>query len=310
MKGIMIGTACIVTFGILVGTFFFEKYPEITTEGREQGIGIDDSKKAEQPDPLQPIYESDSIGYSLQNGQLQITFNKGNDWVKVPVEKEKLFEGEYSGTKEELIENSYTLTQDYVSFLYSDGTSPNGKSVKLLFSQDQGKTWVDVVVKEHYPPIRFRKVEFLDESFGYVIISGDRTMSQEWTTVYITKDGGKQWEETTHSNVTRLISDGGFVDENTGFLSFGILNPEEPDLYVTQDGGESWSQAGIDIPEKYHEIFVMAEVPFYEEEHLSVYINQGPNGDYQGGKVKGKFISKDKGKTWIFSMEVTPNETS
>ncbi len=29
---------------------------------------------------------------------------------------------------------------------------------------------------------------------------------------------------------------------------------------------------------------------------------------YEGGKVKGKFISKDNGKTWEFSMEVQLNE--
>jgi photosystem II stability/assembly factor-like uncharacterized protein len=179
----------------------------------------------------------------------------------------------------------------------------------MIYSIDQGKTLENTVVKEHYPPIRFRKVKFLNESFGYVIISGDRTMSQEWTTVYITNDGGKHWKETSHSNVTRLIYDGGFVDENTGFLSFGILNPVEPDLYLTQDGGKSWSKANVTIPEKYHEIFVTSEVPFNEDKHLAVYINQGPNGDYKGGRVKGKFISNDNGRTWEFSMEVLPNET-
>jgi hypothetical protein len=53
----------------------------------------------------------------------------------------------------------------------------------------------------------------------------------------------------------------------------------------------------------------MAEVPFQEDDHLTVLINQGPNGDYLGGKVKGKFISSDNGKTWAFSMEVLPNES-
>ncbi|NYE04311.1 photosystem II stability/assembly factor-like uncharacterized protein [Bacillus niacini] len=130
----------------------------------------------------------------------------------------------------------------------------------MKYSLNQGDTWEDSVVTAQYPPIRFRKVEFLNDTFGYVIISGDRTMSQEWTTVYITNDGGRQWKETTHPGVTRLIYDGGFVDENTGFLSLGILNPVEPDLYITQDRGNSWSKATIVIPEKYHEIFVMAEV--------------------------------------------------
>jgi hypothetical protein len=109
--------------------------------------------------------------------------------------------------------------------------------------------------------------------------------------------------------VTRLIKDGGFVDEHTGFLSSGFINPEEPDLYVTQDGGDSWVSASIPIPDQYNKIFVTAELPFKEEDHLAVLINQGPNGDYRGGKVKGKFLSKDNGLTWEFSAEVQANET-
>lgn len=307
---IIIATACIMILGIVIGTFIFEKSLEKTTIGpnplaeNHEIQGLDSS----QPEPLQPIFEDNSVGYSLQNNQLQITFDNGENWRVVPVEKQQLVAGENNGSANELIENSYVLTKKRVSFLYFEN-GPNGSRIKLKSSLDQGRTWEDSVVTERYPFIRFRKVEFINDSFGYVIVSGDRTMSQEWTTVYITNDGGKQWRETAHSNVTRLIYNGGFVDENTGFLSFGILNPVEPDLYVTQDGGNSWSKATITIPEKYHEIFVMAEVPFWEGDHLAVYINQGPNGDYEGGKIKGKFLSNDQGKTWEFSMEAAPNET-
>lgn len=313
MKNIIIGTACVMIFGTLAATLFFERSSEKTIHKLNVNRPEEYNKQeleSPQSKQIQGIYEDDSIGYSLQNEQLQITFNKGSDWIKVPLEKAKLFEGEYNGNEQELIENSYILTQNRISFLYVDATSPEGNSIKLINSLDQGKTWENTVVTEQYPPIRFRKVEFINDSFGYVIISGDRTMSQEWTTVFLTRDGGKRWIETTHSNVTRLIYDGGFVDENTGFLSFGILNPEVPELYLTQNGGNSWSKSTIAIPEQYHKIFVMAEVPFKEEDHLAVFINQGPQGDYKGGKVKGKFISNDNGNTWEFSMEVLPNETS
>src|SRR5699024_7437302 len=92
------------------------------------------------------------------------------------------------------------------------------------------------------------------------------------------------------------------------FLSYGTINPEEPDLYVTQDAGESWERAKVDVPEKYDAIFVSAEVPVKEDDHLTILLNQGPNGDYEGGDVKGKFISDDNGKTWQFSEEVNPDD--
>lgn len=300
MKYIVIGTACLMVIGIIAGTYFFEKEPNVsqpeTPEIRDPG-----------PPPLQSVDETAPVGYSLQQDQLQITYNKGAKWIQVPVEKENLFQGEYSGSEDELIPDSYILTEDLAAFLYARDYSVD-KSVQLLFSKDKGETWEDAKVTASSPPLRFRKVGFLNESFGYVILSADRTMSQEMITVYLSKDGGKTWKEMPHPDITRLIYDGGFVDENTGFLSFGILNPEEPDLHVTQDGGKSWSKATMEIPDQYKRIFVIAEVPFKEENHLAVYVNQGPNGDYEGGKVKGKFISDDQGRTWAFQEEVQPDE--
>jgi hypothetical protein len=300
---VLIAAACFMTLGIFISTYFYEKSDLKTMLEPIQPIEEPDTLESPQPTPLQPIYETNSIGYSIQNEQLQITYNKGQDWIEVPVDLLQLFAGEYNGTEQELIPNSYILTPNLSAFLVS------GSQMKLKYTRDQGKTWEESIVKENNISIRFRKVVFLNDSFGYVILSNERTMSQEWTTVHITNDGGKHWRETTHLNVTRLIYDGGFVDENTGFLSFGILNPVEPDLYVTQDAGSSWNKATITIPEQYHEIFVMAEAPIKEGDYLTMYINQGPNGDYQGGKIKGKFISTNNGQTWTFSEEVQPNET-
>lgn len=254
-------------------------------------------------------FTNGTIDYSLQNDQLKITFDKGITWKTVPIAKDQLFEGEYGGNNQELIENSYILSKNRIAFLYSDGPDWFAKKIILKYSLDQGDHWQEAVVTEQYPSLRFRKVDFLNENFGYVILTGDRTVSQEISNVFVTHDGGKSWKETNPTNVTRLIKDGGFVDEHTGFLSSGFINPEEPDLYVTQDGGDTWVSASIQIPDQYNKIFVTAELPFKEEDHLAVLINQGPNGDYRGGKVKGKFLSKDNGMTWEFSTEVQTNET-
>ncbi|WP_282137491.1 WD40/YVTN/BNR-like repeat-containing protein [Rossellomorea aquimaris] len=301
MKYIMIGTACLMVIGIIAGTFIFEKTPNVNQPETPE---ISDSV----PPPLQPVNEAAPVGYSLQQDQLQITYNQGDEWVKVPIEKELLFEGEYSGNEDELIEASYVLNQNRAAFLYTHDYSSPDKGVRLIYSNNKGQTWENVKVTGSSPPIRFRKVDFINDSFAYAILSADRTMSQELTTVYLSKDGGKSWNEMPRPDIMRLISDGGFVDENTGFLSFGILNPEQPDLQVTQDGGQSWNEASMDIPDQYEKIFVIAEVPFKEENHLAVYVNQGPNGDYKGGKVKGKFISIDRGRTWSFQEEVQPDE--
>lgn len=257
--------------------------------------------------PLQPIYVNDHMGYSLQNDELNITYDDGETWVTVPVKKDLLFEGEYNGNKQELIEHSYILTKDIAAFLYTEGPDWDQKQLLLTYSFDQGETWEKTVITENFAALRFRKVDFLNKNFGYVIVSGGRTMSQEYSTVFLTHDGGQTWSEADNSGVTRLIYDGGFVDDKTGFLSFGIINPEEPDFYVTQDGGNSWTKAIFQIPEEFKRIFAATEVPFQEDDYLAVLLNQGPNGDYKGGEVKGKFISRDNGKTWGYQQEVAGN---
>lgn len=305
VKKIILGTAAVMIICLVSGLIIFQNSPETAPIKLDQMNEVQDNQSDQKE---QALYADRTIDYSLQNDELKITYNKGKSWTTVPIEKGKLFEGEYSGNQQELIENSYILSKTRSAFLYSDGPGLSDKNIILTYSLDQGKNWQDVVVTDHYPSLRFRKVNFLNENFGYVILSGDRTVSQEMSNVYVTHDGGKTWMETNSSNETRLIKDGGFVDEHTGFLSYGFINPEEPDLYVTQDGGNSWMKATITIPDQYHKIFVTAEMPFKEEDHLAVFINQGSNGDYKGGKVNGKFLSNDNGKTWEFSMEVKPNE--
>ncbi|WP_164670157.1 WD40/YVTN/BNR-like repeat-containing protein [Virgibacillus doumboii] len=308
MKNSLLVLSMLMMVGLIIGTYVHQNretaaLPQLTLPTETQNdTASPDQTEQPQPDPLQPVTD-DTISYSLQNNELNITYTQGENWIKVPIEKELLFNGEYRGNKQELINDSYILTENRAAFLYKQGP------VKLKYSLSQGKSWQDSVVAESFPHLRFRKVEFLNDQFGYVIISGGRTMSQEYSTAFLTHDGGKTWEATADPPTIRMISDGGFVDETTGFLSYGTINPMEPDVYVTQDGGESWEKAAFHIPEKYDRIFVQAEVPVKEGDHLSVLVNQGPNGDYLGGKVKGKFISKDNGLTWEFSMEVQPNES-
>ncbi|MFS0647554.1 WD40/YVTN/BNR-like repeat-containing protein [Siminovitchia sp. 179-K 8D1 HS] len=301
MKYFILGISCVVMAGQIAGLIFYQ-FP-----AKQEEVPISRSV-SDSPETAvteeQPLYSKDMIDYSLQNDQLKVTYDHGESWIPVPVEKESLFGGEYNGNQQELIDNSYVLTEKRAAFLYPVGESPEGQKIKVTYSLDQGRSWETAIVAEQYPPIRFRKVAFLNDQFGYVIISGDRTMSQETSSVFLTNDGGKSWREVNSSNVTRLIADGGFIDEQTGFLSFGILNPEHPELHVTQDGGETWTKAEIHIPEQFEKIFVIAETPFKEGSTLAMLVNQGPSGDYKGGKVKGKFLSDDNGKTWEFSTEV------
>lgn len=309
MKKIMLVVSSLMMIGLIIGMYFYEKQrsskPVTQKEKLEAQV-----KEMEQtgPEVLQPMAADEEISYTLQNDELSITYNNGETWTKVPINKELLFQGEYNGNEQELIEHSYIINNKIAAFLYANTSEGYQNKLLLKYSFDKGKTWEETVITDKIIGLRFRKVDFLNESFGYVIISGERTMSFEASTVFLTHDGGSSWQETANSGVTRLISDGGFINESTGFLSFGTINPEEPDVYVTEDGGETWTNAVFQIPDDYKRIFVTAEVPIKEGNHLAVLVNQGANGDYKGGKVKGKFLSDDNGKTWEFQQEVEPNE--
>ncbi|WP_082232869.1 WD40/YVTN/BNR-like repeat-containing protein [Halobacillus massiliensis] len=302
MKPLLIVTAILMFAGLITGPFIFEKSP------RPKPPTIDTARNQEileerESAPLQPTEIEGSIGYSLEKDKLHLTYDNGDSWTEVPIEKDQLFQGEYNGSQEELMEGSYVLTKDRASFLYAAG-----ETAVLLTSLDKGETWEETVVANQISGLRFRKIDFIEDSFGYAVLSGGRTMSSELSTIYLTKDGGETWQETESSGVQRLLYDGGFVDKNLGFLSYGTLNPEEPTLYYTDDGGVSWHTSHVEIPEQYERVFVMAKLPFKENDHLAVYIEQGPNGDYNGGLVQGKFISADNGQTWEFDEEVQPDE--
>ncbi|KQU60056.1 hypothetical protein ASG66_10290 [Bacillus sp. Leaf406] len=304
MKKIIIGgTASLLGIGIAVGTYLFETAPS-THLPSEIGTPPEQKSPPENDDTLQPIESNGPIGYALA-GELKITYDDGEHWSRVPVGIESLFAGEYNGQENELIEHSFYLSDDRSAFLYVEGA--DNQRVKLLYSLDRGDTWKVADIDGTIAP-RFRKVDFLNEADGYVVYTGERTMSSEATKVFLTHDGGESWTEVPHPDHYRLLYDGNFIDEKTGFLSYGILNPEEPDLYVTQDGGQSWVSASIEIPDEYHLIFTTAETPYIEGNDLVLLVNQGSSGDYKGGKVKGKFISEDNGLSWSFQHEVYADE--
>ncbi|WP_207694117.1 hypothetical protein DOK67_0001945 [Enterococcus sp. DIV0212c] len=230
---------------------------------------------------------------------LYVTYDSGEHWVEVPESLEKIQFGEYTPSYDNnLMEKSYFLTKENTSFLYEN------LGLKLLQTLDQGKTWQKYEISQENAGIRFRKIDFLSKDFGYVIYSGGRVARQEGTIAYLTHDGGKTWKETASTNQTSLVQDGGFIDENTGFLSFGAA----PNLQVTKDGGVSWKTATIQVPEKYKAIFLVAEMPSKAGDQLELLLNQGEVGDYRGGLVKGKFISKDNGENWVFDREVESDE--
>ena len=292
---------------LLIASFVYVRTPNdvqngLNAENKAHKSNIVESETSEK------LYAEETIDYALAENQLYITFNKGKEWIEVPMKQNPLI-NDRGSDKGELADGSYLLSEERVAFLSTKEIANPVGQLWVNYSLDQGKTWHESFVVETFLGNRFWKLDFLDDQFGYLITTGEKVVGQEIIYVYITKDGGQSWQSATDEPLdTNLIAAGGFIDTKIGFLSVNHINPTEPTLLVTRDTGKTWDASVIEVPEEYHEIFVAAEMPYIEDDHLAVLINQGPNGDYKGAKVKGKFISTDQGATWHFSTEVEVDE--
>ncbi len=273
--------------------------------------------------PVKDTYQKDAgitlpdenTRYQIKNGKLEVTYDNGDHWQSVPVTLEELFAGDYSGSEQTLIDGSYMITPDKTAFVIGEKVKGNNDysavDFKILLSTDKGETWEKSTITNS-PSVRIRSLGFTSEQDGYLIISYDRTMGFEANAIYTTNDGGENWRQAGSVEQTnRHVTSGGFINEDIGFMSFGAisvdLEPEQPSIYRTADGGESWDELKIPIPIEYGGIFTVAQVPTFDGTQGTLLVNQGPNGDFQGGKVLARFTSVDEGTTWFFSNLVDPD---
>ncbi|MFP3886723.1 sialidase family protein [Priestia filamentosa] len=256
--------------------------------------------------------ENREMNYTLEKDKLQVTYNGGKSWVKVPLEVDQLFKGDYSGSKDTLIDGSFVISPEKTAFVFvEDGME--AEQVSILYSNNKGKTWKTSRISEEFASVRLRTIGFTSKKDGYLILTYDRTMGFEAHTVFKTNDGGATWKKAgSVPDVSNHVTDGTFINDKLGFLSFGTkneLNKEgSPYLFRTGDGGKTWSEVELPMPPEYQGIFVVAEPPTFDGSQGTLLVNQGPSGDYQGGNVLARFISIDKGKTWSFANLVDPDQ--
>ena len=251
--------------------------------------------------------------YHIQDHKISVSYDGRRTWTEVPIDTETLCTvADGNSVYNELAEGSYLITPEKTAFLF--GGTPETR-LSVLISEDQGNTWntyqVDNAASVEdglIDGVRLRFLSFPTDDTGYIVATTGRTMSWEGTQCFKTTDGGKTWTCLGWGPRESLLHSAGFVDENTGFLSYRYVEGAESCLYRTEDGGQTWEpvilpdMVVLDVQGKETEVFIQPETPVSESEgKLSLLVGQGENGDYQGGACMAQLISEDLGKTWTFS---------
>jgi hypothetical protein len=254
-------------------------------------------------------YDQQQYTYKIEKGICYVSFDKGSTWKKVPVALDTLVEvGDGRAFYNKLQDKSHVITPEKTAFVYG-GTRKD--SLRITYSEDRGNTWNTTEISSKLNSTRLKFCSFPTASVGYVIATGERTMSQERQIIYKTTDRGATWKEIGYGPSTWLLYSAGFVDENLGFMSYPKVQGAETNFYRTEDGGKTFEPIILPVVKQEwmnstFEPFIQPETPYIEAGQLLVLVGQGEQGDFKGGTVMAKYKSNDKGKTWSFVELVEP----
>ena len=84
-----------------------------------------------------------------------------------------------------------------------------------------------------------------------------------------------------------------FVNENIAFITMPYASGDDSDIYYSEDGGISFTKVTLSNEQIYDYYYL----PTIEDGKLYLEVDQGNDGDYNGGDSK-KYCSEDNGKTW------------
>ena len=237
--------------------------------------------------------------YKIENGELYFTYDHSNSWIKIAISG---FEDMLDEKSYELDENFYRIKND-MTYIYYNG--------KVAISKDAAKTF-SVIDCSEYKNVMY--VYFKDENTGYIVSAADFAMGRYAPVLYKTTNAGKSFEE------IKLYESISWVRRECKYYAFNedlvyVMDPTADGtssaLMVSTDGFKTFKN--ISLPEGtftneldnesliFFDIYDTYEIPEYENGKYILVLNQGSDGDYNGG-TKAAYESED-GINWIFIEE-------
>lgn len=258
--------------------------------------------------------ESNSWKYIIKNEKLYVS-NSNNGFHEVPVDINKIIG--YDKDTQNINENLYQLSKTKIMFLYRED-----ENVKVITSDNEGINWENKdLIKNKAQAESVVYIHFTSEDDATAIICKDVAMQKAMVKVIQTTDSGSVWKEKKTGPdgyiEVDLKSSYVFFNSNLGFISSSKNGGDSSTLYMTKDGGDSFSE--VKFPEQqlsplnnniylnWSQIYDFPSIPQLKDGELVVVVSQGADGDYNGGKISAKYISKDMGQSWEFVEEYVPN---
>ena len=185
---------------------------------------------------------------------------------------------------------SYFISKDKIAFIHGDR--------EISISEDGGKTYRETSLPkdDKYLPRR-QFIGFNDEGLCYALVTSGKVMSQEGSTVYISKDNGKTFKE-AGGFVSSLVNGVNIINDKVWYIETKL------GLKKTEDAGKTLEDVEIPCKGEFLEYYDTLMPPKFKGNEGVMYVSQGEDADYgAGSKQVAKLITKDGGKTWTYVGE-------
>lgn len=254
--------------------------------------------------------DNELTSYVIRDSALYVTYDGGGSYVVVPVALDNLLTVDNDGTLE-LKPGCAIISTTKTAILYGGKNINEDKiPVTMIYTDDMGKNWTTCELEQIYTA-DYLYVDFFDEKNGVAVVGYDRSEQHESGKIYVTDDGGITWDVIGTGPATNIIKGVKFIDEKIGFFCYDYVDGMDSNLYITKDGGKTFSKMVFEAKEldstptneklTWNEVYKEAMVPIYDKDGvITVYLTQGSDGAYNGGKTAAKYQSSDKGDTWKY----------
>lgn len=254
--------------------------------------------------------DNELTDYVIRDSALYVTYDGGGSYTAVPVALDNLLTVENGGTLE-LKQGCAIISTTKTAILYGGKSVSEDKiPITMVYTDDMGKNWITCELDQIYTA-DYLYVDFFDEKNGIAVVGYDRNEQSESGRIYATDDGGITWDVIGAGPAANIIKGVKFIDEKIGFFCYDYVDGMDSNLYITKDGGRTFSKVLFEAQEldsmpsgeklTWNEVYKEAMVPVYDKDGvITVYLTQGSDGTYNGGRTAARYQSSDKGDTWKY----------